>query len=149
MNLYDFRNFQVHLLNSLKGESDMNELQSALEQEVYAVVGASNNKDKYGYKVFKFLENHNIKVYPINPNASQIEGTNCYGKLSELPEKIDVVVTVVPPQISKKIAEEAGALEIEYLWMQPGSEFENAELYCEKLGLKCIVNECIMVEMRG
>jgi len=122
--------------------------QSALEQKVYAVVGASNNKDKYGYKVFKFLKNHNVEVYPINPNASKIEGTRCYDSLSKVPEQVNVAVTVVPPQVSKQIVKECSVLEIEYIWMQPGSEFEDVEIYCEELGVKCIVNKCIMIEMK-
>ncbi|OCL27341.1 hypothetical protein U472_07735 [Orenia metallireducens] len=125
----------------------MDYVQPALEKQAYAVVGASNNKNKYGYKVFNFLKNHNIKVYPINPNNEQIEGTSCYDDLSKVPEKIDVVVTVVPPSITKKIVKESSYLKIEYIWMQPGSEFEDAERYCEHLGIKSIINRCIMVEM--
>jgi predicted CoA-binding protein len=39
---------------------------------LYAVVGTSNNKEKYGYKVFKDLLNAGYKVLPINPNEKGI-----------------------------------------------------------------------------
>lgn len=39
---------------------------------IYAVVGASNNEEKYGYKVFKDLLDAGYKVLPINPSEKEI-----------------------------------------------------------------------------
>ncbi|GAB6098600.1 CoA-binding protein [Halanaerocella petrolearia] len=125
----------------------MSNLKSALKQDTYAVVGASQNKTKYGYKVFKFLKEKGLTVYPVNPSVKEVAGVKCYPKLASISEEIDVVVSIVPPQISKKIAREVAELDISYFWMQPGAEFESAKEFCEKLGLKSIIDECIMVEM--
>ncbi|MGM0370461.1 MAG: CoA-binding protein, partial [Bacillota bacterium] len=98
----------------------MTKLQEALEQDVYAVVGASTNKAKYGYKVFKVLSKYDLTVYPINPSADEIAGEKCYDNLAELPQKVDVAVTVVPAKISEQILDEAADLDIPFVWMQPG-----------------------------
>ncbi|WP_027340594.1 CDP-alcohol phosphatidyltransferase family protein [Halonatronum saccharophilum] len=61
---------------------------------------------------------------------------------------IKEVIIVVPPKITKKIVDQVQNLEIDYIWVQPGSDFEGAREYCKKKGLKAIIDECIMVEMR-
>lgn len=127
----------------------MNKLQAALEQDVYAVVGASTNQAKYGYKVFKTLTDYDLQVYPVNPKVEEIAGQECYDQLADIPEQVDVAVTVVPSKISQKIADQAVELDVDYLWMQPGSEFENAQQYGQEVGLEVITNDCIMVQMRN
>ena len=40
----------------------------------YAIIGASNNKEKYGYKVLKDLKEKKIDVVPINQHEKEILG---------------------------------------------------------------------------
>ena len=127
----------------------MNKLKVALEQDTYAVVGASTTKSKYGYKVFKTLTDYDDNiVYPVNPKAEEIDGVKCYDQLADIPEQIDVAVTVVPPKVTKKIVEQVADLKIDFLWMQPGSEFDNAKEQGAKRGIDVITDDCIMVQMR-
>lgn len=86
---------------------------------LYAVVGASNNKEKYGYKVFKDLLDGGYKVIPINPNEKEILKTDVYPTLSATEKKIDVVIFVTPPVVTEKILEEVKQLKIQNIWMQP------------------------------
>jgi len=67
---------------------------------VFAVVGATPKREKYGYKIFKSLKEAGYKVYAVNPNHEEIEGERCYASLSELPEKPDVVDIVVPGRLT-------------------------------------------------
>ncbi|MDI6704562.1 MAG: CoA-binding protein, partial [bacterium] len=55
------------------------------KKNVFAVVGASRDPDKYGYQVYKDLKNAGYKVYPVNPNAEEILGNKCYPSLESLP----------------------------------------------------------------
>lgn len=111
----------------------------------YAIVGASNNKDKYGFKVLSDLLEAGFRVVPINPKETEILGRKTYPSLSECREKIDVVVFVVPPKITEKVLEEVLKLEIKNVWMQPGSESEEAIKICEKNNINLIQNACIML----
>jgi hypothetical protein len=63
---------------------------------LYAVVGASTNEEKYGYKVFKDLIDAGYKVVPINPNEKEILGEKVYPTLSEVKQTIDVVIFFTP-----------------------------------------------------
>jgi len=40
----------------------------------FAVIGASNNEEKYGYKVYKQLKKNGYQIYPINPREELIDG---------------------------------------------------------------------------
>lgn len=116
------------------------------KRNVIAVVGASRNKEKYGYKVFMQLLKDGYKVYPINPHADEIEGVKCYPALSYLPEKPDVVITVVNPDVTKLVVKEAINLGIKKIWMQPGSESKEAIEEAKKHGVKVISEMCFVVD---
>lgn len=116
-----------------------------VEGKIFAVVGVSQNPEKYGSKVFFFLKEDKKIVYPINPKTNFIGEYKCYKKISDLPKKPNIVITVVKPEITKEIVKECLKLGVEQVWMQPGSESKEAISFCKKNGIKSIVNTCIMI----
>ncbi len=117
---------------------------SISQDKTYAVVGASSNPDKYGYKVFQDLLQSDFRVVPINPNAGKLLGQKVYASLDKCPQQIDVVVFVVPPSITEKVLKQVDALEIKQVWMQPGSESKAAIKYCHDHDISVVANACIM-----
>ncbi|MEM4489138.1 MAG: CoA-binding protein [Desulfurococcaceae archaeon] len=117
-------------------------------RNVFAVVGASRDPQKYGYQVYRDLKSAGYKVYPVNPNAQEVLGDKCYPSLKELPAKPDVVVTVVPPQVTELVVEECKELGVRKIWMQPGSESEKAVEYCEENNIAVVHGACIMIERK-
>jgi len=117
-----------------------------LKNKAIAVIGVSNNEDKYGFKVFKDLINKNLRVYGVNPNIDYLLNTKIYKKISEIPEKVDLVITVVPPKITEQIVDECKALDVKEIWMQPGSESEEAIKKAEDYEMNVVYNACIMIE---
>ena len=86
-------------------DDDMTDLiPEFLAQKVWAVVGASRDPERYGYKIFRTLLDAGYRVYPVNPSADEIAGQRAYPSLAALPEKPDVVDTVVPPAVTLTIA---------------------------------------------
>jgi predicted CoA-binding protein len=118
------------------------------KEHVFAVVGVSRNPAKYGHQVYKDLKEAGYVVYAVNPNIDEVLGDRCYHSLSELPEKPDVVDTVVPPKVTEKIVEECKELKIERVWMQPGSESEHAINFCTRNDIKVVHDVCVMVKRR-
>ena len=116
------------------------------KNNVFAVVGVSSNKKKYGYKVFMQLIRDGFKVYGINPKYKELEGIKIYPTLSSLPKKPDVVITVVPPIVSEKIIEEVSSLGIQKVWFQPGSENDVVIKKCKEKGISCIYKMCFVVD---
>ena len=110
----------------------------------YALVGASNNKDKYGYILLNYLKNNNFKIIPVNPKEKEILEMKVYQSLSKIKTKIDTVIFVVPPTVTEKILEEVNRLNIKNVWLQPGSESDAAIKYCQNNNINCIHDACIM-----
>ncbi|MFO7872044.1 MAG: CoA-binding protein [Candidatus Undinarchaeales archaeon] len=114
------------------------------KENTFAVVGATTNKDKWGWKVFKNLKENSLEVYPVNPKYSEIDSDKCYSNLSEIPEKIDVAVTIVKPKVTEKIVKECKELGITKIWMQPGSESEKAVNYCKNNNIEVVHDVCMI-----
>ena len=110
-----------------------------------AVIGVSNNHEKWGYKVYRSLKNSGFKVYPVNPKHEKIDSDRCYPDLRSIPEKIDEVITVVPPEITENVVKRCKELGIRKVWMQPGSESEDAIRFCEENGINVIHDACFVV----
>ena len=133
------------------------------EGAIYAVVGATNNMDKYGGKVFKDLKDAGYGVVAINNRVGgkeEIQGTPSYHSLStfftrvielfneekkkKALEKI-VLVLIIPPKSSLAVLKEGFEHGITKAWFQPGAENEEAISYCKEHEIAVIHNECIMV----
>ncbi len=118
------------------------------KRNIFAVVGASKNPEKYGHMVYKDLKEAGYTVYPLNPNADEVLGDKCYAELSELPKTPDVVDIVVPPDITENIVRECEKKGISKVWMQPGSESDSAIAFCEDNNIEVLHGVCVMVERR-
>jgi len=118
-------------------------------RNIFAVVGVSSNLKKYGYKVFNNLKTTGYSVYAINPNVDHIGDVKVYNSLKDLPEKIDVVVCIVPPKITLDIVKQAKELDIKNIWMQPGSESEEAINFCKEEKINLIYNQCIIINNKN
>jgi predicted CoA-binding protein len=119
-----------------------------LQGKVFAVVGASQNREKYGNKVLRCYLQHGLKAYPINPKETEIEGQPCFPSLSALPEQVHGVSIITPPQITETLMPQIAQANIHHVWMQPGAESEKAISLGEELGLSVIGDgSCLLVVM--
>jgi predicted CoA-binding protein len=116
------------------------------KKNIFAVVGASRDSQKYGYQAYQDLKNASYEVYPVNPNADEILGDKCYPSLENLPVKPDVVDVVVSPKVTEQLVETCKKLGITKVWMQPGSESPTAIKFCEENGIQVVHGVCVMIE---
>lgn len=111
-----------------------------------AVVGVSHNPEKYGHRVFFDLLEAGYQVYAVHRDGGAVRGHPRYPDLAGLPERPDVVNVVVPSAVTEQIVRECKALGIRRVWMQPGSESQDAINYCAENGIAVLHDMCIMVE---
>lgn len=116
-----------------------------LKLKNWVVVGASENKEKYGYKIFKRLKDLGYNVLPVNPNYETILGEKCYPNLMSLPQKPDVINLVVSPKYGLKTIEEAAELGIKYIWLQPGTYNNELLDLAKEKGVETL-QACVLVE---
>jgi len=113
-------------------------------------IGATIQKEKWGYKKYKELKNAGFKVYPVNPKYGKVDGDICFPNLKSLIEfihkKPDFVITIIPPNITEKIVEQCKVFGIGKIWMQPGSESEKAIDLCKENNIKVVYGVCIVVD---
>ena len=115
-----------------------------ISQHTLAVVGVSRDQKKFGNAAYRALKEKGYRVFPINRNIDSVEGDRCYPGLSALPEKVDGVVIVVPPQETEQVVREAQAAGISRVWMQQGAESDAAIRFCRANGMSEVHGECIM-----
>ena len=112
----------------------------------FAIIGATNDRTKYGNIVYRNLKGKGYTVYGVNPKLTEVEGDPCHPNLHSLPGPVDGIVTVVPPNITEKIVREAVELGITRVWMQEGSESADAIAIAESHNMATIYGRCVMVE---
>lgn len=74
-----------------------------------AIVGASAASEKPGYQMVRAFGKFPGKIYPVNPRGGEILGFEVYRSLSDIPEPVDLIAMVVPPQASADVLREAAA----------------------------------------
>jgi predicted CoA-binding protein len=119
-----------------------------VNRRVWAVVGASQDRSKFGNRVFRSLRDAGYTVYPVNPNGGELEGATVYPSLADLPQLPDVIDLVVPPAITEQVVKEAHKLGLTRIWMQPGAESEAAIAYCHEHDIQVVDGACAMVWKR-
>lgn len=112
----------------------------------WAVIGVSEDREKYGNKIYRDLRNAGYQVFAVNPKLATVEGDPCYASLKDLPEVPDVVDLVVPPNVSLKVVEECLAIGAKRIWFQPGSESEEAVKKAQDGGMEVVYDACIMIQ---
>ena len=113
-------------------------------------VGATIQKEKWGYKKYKEIKDAGFKVYPINPKYDEVDGDKCFPNLKSLikflHEKPDFMITITPPKVTEKTVEQCKIFGIDKIWMQPGSESEKAIKFCKDNNIEVVHGICIVVD---
>lgn len=122
-------------------------IQQALAKKTWAVLGATDKTQKFGYKIYKHLEAHAYEVYPVNPRLTSIDGALCYKNLKSLPKVPDVVVFVVPEAAGLQALDECKELGISVVWLQPGADTMPVIIKGTMLGLE-VLTACVLVELQ-
>jgi len=101
-----------------------------------AVVGASNNRHKFGNKALRAFASRGYTVFPINPRESEVEGHRAYASVLDVPGQIDLATIYVPPRIGLGIMDELAKKGIPEVWLNPGADGFDVLARARELGLK-------------
>ncbi len=73
-------------------------IESFLSPKKLAIIGVSRNPKKFGRQVYDALKEKGFFVYGVNPNAENLNGDPCYPDIASLPDEVDRVFIVTPPE---------------------------------------------------
>jgi hypothetical protein len=138
----------IRCQDKLREKSNMTSkaaVEEFVSQKTLAIVGLSRNGQKFGNYAFKALRAKGYRVFPIHPQADQIDGAKCYRDFQSLPEKVDGVLIVVPPVQTEQVVRKAAAAGVHRVWMQQGAESEAAISYCGEHNMSVVHGECILM----
>ena len=113
-----------------------------------AVIGASNDRNKYGNKALRAFVQHGYTVYPVNPNETKIEGLPAFKTISDIPARPETVTVYVPPPRVLKMLPAIAAKGCDELWLNPGTESEAVLAEASRLGLN-VIQACSIMEKAG
>ena len=86
-----------------------------------AIVGASASRRKFGNKAVRAYREAGWTVYPVNPNAADVEGIKAYRSLADIPDRIDRVSVYLPPEMSQALLDEIAAVQPQDVFFNPGA----------------------------
>jgi acyl-CoA synthetase (NDP forming) len=90
---------------------DLHSLKNVFCPDGIAVIGASATPDKIGAVPVAMLRRFGYagRIFPVNPNASQIQGLKSYPGLAAIDEQVDLAILAVPSAMAYQALEEARA----------------------------------------
>jgi uncharacterized protein len=133
--------------------SDADErIQEFLRGRRIAVAGVSRGTGSAANPVFRKLRDSGYEVFPVNPNASTVEGVQCYPDLGSIPGDLDGVVAATHPDASLEVVRQALRRKVPRIWFHRsfgrGSVSDEATRACASGGIRCIVGGCPLMYCR-
>jgi predicted CoA-binding protein len=115
-----------------------------------AMVGISPRDNRPSFFAFKYLLERGYHMNPVNPAQAgkRILGRQVYGRLSDVPEPIDMVDIFrnsadVPPIVNEAISLKPRP---QVIWMQLTVRNDEAAGRAEEAGMKVVMNRCPKIE---
>ncbi|MHC4879870.1 MAG: CoA-binding protein [Planctomycetota bacterium] len=120
---------------------------SADSQPTVAVVGASRDRSRFGSISLRAHLQQGYRVFPVNPNADEIEGLSAFPSLSDVPaDHLNRITVYVPPEIGIDLLDEIANVDVDEVWFNPGSADSALRERAEELGLE-IIEACSIVDL--
>jgi predicted CoA-binding protein len=107
--------------------------------KVVAVIGASNDRSKFGNRAVRayLLQGHT--VVPINPHEKEVEGIKAYKSVLDVPGTIDMASFYVPPDVGEQVMNEIAKKGITEVWLNPGAESDRLIRHAQALHIQPII----------
>lgn len=103
-----------------------------------AIIGASNNRNKYANKAVRAYQKKGYKVFPVHPLLETVEGIKAYKSVLDISEDVDIASFYVPASVGLKVVEEVAKKGIKEIYLNPGAESEELVKKAQGLGINVI-----------
>lgn len=115
------------------------------ESRTIAVVGASRHEEKAAYAIPLQLKLHGWRVIPVNPYADRIWDEQCYARLADIPEPVDLVNVFRPSDQAAAVVRDAVAIGAKAVWLQQGIVSAQGRQIAIDAGIDYVEDLCMAV----
>ncbi|TAL03465.1 MAG: CoA-binding protein [Verrucomicrobia bacterium] len=112
--------------------------------QTIAIIGASNNRSKYGNKAVRAFRQQGYEVFPVNPKEGRIEGLPAFKSIADVPVRPQMISVYLHPEVLLKVLPDIAAKGCDELWLNPGTESDAVLAEAERLGLN-VIQACSIV----
>lgn len=110
------------------------------------VLGASTDRSKFGNKCVRAYADEGWQVFPINPNAEEVEGHRTGTILGDIEPDLDRISVYLPPSVTLMLLPEIAAKGAKEVWFNPGSVDDEVLATAHELEINAIA-ECSIVDI--
>lgn len=116
---------------------------------VIAIIGASNDRHKFGNKALRAFRARGYTVVPINPHEAEVEGERAYASVADYAGAIDEATLYVPPERGVQVVDDIARKGIPIVWLNPGADGPAVIARARALGLAPRIACSILALDRG
>ena len=124
----------------------LDEIQACLSRPRLAFVGLSTDERDFSRAIAKDLLERGYDVVPVNPKAERIAELPAYPTVAAIPEPVQWVLVMTPPQASAAVVADAHAAGVDHVWLHRGvghgAVSDEAVLLAKTHGMTLVAGEC-------
>ena len=109
-----------------------------------AILGASNNPERFSNKAFLLLKKNDYEVIPVSPKIQTIQDVPVFSDLELIKVPVDTLTVYVNAEISKTLLPKIINLKPRRIIFNPGTENPEIEKKLTDAGIK-VINTCTLV----
>ena len=106
-----------------------------MSEKTVAILGASNNPERYSYKALKMLAEYGYKTIPVHPQLKDIDGVEVKNSLMDIGEEIYTLTLYVGPEKVVPLIPEILKLKPQRVILNPGTESKELEEALKKASI--------------
>lgn len=116
-----------------------------LRDKKLAIAGVSHNPKKFGYLLFKTAREKGYSVVPVNPKGGTIDGVKCVETVTGLGSDNHNLLITTHKRDTAKVMEEAITAGIRNIWIQFGSESDEAIRLARENNINLVTGQCFLM----
>lgn len=118
-----------------------------MDNKKVAVLGASNNEERYSYKALKLLDKHGYEAVPVHPTLQEIEGFKVVNSLADIKEEIGTLTVYIGPKRITPLIPEIIKLNPGRVILNPGTESDELKKALKDAGISYI-EACTLIMLK-
>jgi predicted CoA-binding protein len=121
-------------------------IEDFLAQKRIAMAGISRDPANFSVKLFEELCRRGYDVVPVNPNAAEVQGRQCFARVQDIQPPVEAVLLMTSPEATETVVNDCAVAGIRRVWMYraagKGSVSSKAVQFCRERGIQLVPGQC-------